>query len=205
MADTMRIVLAEDQGMLRGALGALLSLQPGIQVVGEAANGEEALALILAQQPEICILDIEMPLMSGLAVAERLQVLRHPTRVVILTTFARPGYFERAVKAGVWGYLLKDGPSTELAAALWGVMAGRRTIAPELAFAVVRDPNPLTERERAVLRLAGEGMSSKEIGARLFLSNGTVRNYLSEALAKLGVGSRIEAVKLAEEKGWLAE
>ncbi|MDM5337550.1 response regulator transcription factor [Fictibacillus enclensis] len=200
----IRVMIAEDQGMLRGALGALLDLEADIEVVGQAENGERALSLITSLKPDVCLLDIEMPLMSGLEVAEELKRKKLDCRVIIVTTFARPGYFERAVKADVHGYLLKDGSSEELAASIRKIMKGKREYASELVFGSVgRESNPLTEREQEVLRLVAEGKTAREISNELFLSAGTVRNYISEILAKLQVKSRIEAITLAEEKGWM--
>ncbi|WP_054954948.1 response regulator [Paenibacillus dakarensis] len=189
--------------MLRGALALLLDFEKDIEVVGQAGDGKEALSLITKLTPDVCLLDIEMPLMSGLEVAEELQRMDSPCRVMILTTFARPGYFERAVQAGVQGYLLKDEPSDRLAEAIRRVMDGRREVSPELVFGTVREVNPLTEREREILRLAAAGSSSSEIASKLHLSYGTVRNYMSEVLSKLEAKNRIEAIALAEEKGWI--
>ena len=189
--------------MLRGALALLLDFEEDIQVVGQAGDGQEALARIAELKPDVCLLDIEMPLKSGLEVAEELQRMQLPCRIIILTTFARPGYFERAVQAGVQGYLLKDEPSDRLAEAIRRVMEGRREVSPELVFGTVRDVNPLTEREREILRLAAAGNSSSEIAAISHLSYGTVRNYMSEVLNKLEAKNRIEAIALAEEKGWI--
>ncbi|MFP4975082.1 response regulator transcription factor [Paenibacillus sp. CN-4] len=199
----IRIVIAEDQRLLRDAMASLLGLEDDLEVVGEAGDGAEALRLIEALQPDLCLLDIEMPLMSGLEVAEALRSKGIGTRVIILTTFARPGYFERGAKAGVQGYLLKDEPVDKLADAIRRVMSGHREISPELAFGSLREENPLSEREREILKLAGGGMTAGEIASALYLSYGTVRNYISEILAKLEVKSRIEAVRLAEEKGWI--
>jgi two-component system response regulator DesR len=199
----MKVVIAEDQGMLRGALGALLDLQEDIEVIGQAENGEQALRLILELAPDLCILDIEMPKMSGLDVAERLKELNHPCRVVILTTFSRAGYFQRAMKAGVYGYLLKDSPIDELGDALRKVHAGQRAISPELAFTMWEARNPLTEREQEVLKLVAQGLSAGEIAKQLFLSSGTVRNYISEILQKLDAKNRIDAISIAEKNGWL--
>ncbi|WP_150275395.1 response regulator transcription factor [Paenibacillus tepidiphilus] len=199
----IRIVIAEDQRLLRGAMASLLSLEEDLEVAGEAADGAEALELIGRLQPDVALLDIEMPLKSGLEVAETLQSAGNPAKVIILTTFARPGYFERGVKAGIQGYLLKDEPVDKLAEAIRRVMDGRREVSPELAFGSLREENPLTERERDILKLAGEGLSAGEIASGLHLSYGTVRNYISEILGKLEVKSRIEAVRLAEEKGWI--
>ncbi|RXY99730.1 DNA-binding response regulator [Fictibacillus sp. S7] len=159
----IRVLIAEDQGMLRGALGALLDLEEDIEVVGQAENGERALSLITSLKPDVCLLDIEMPLISGLEVAEELKKKKLDCRVIIVTTFARPGYFERAVKADVHGYLLKDGSSEDLAASIRNIMKGKREYASELVFGSVRgESNPLTEREREVLRLVGEGKTAKE-------------------------------------------
>lgn len=199
----IRIVIAEDQRMLRGALGALLDLEDDIEVVGQAANGEEALKLIQSMQPDICLIDIEMPLKSGLDVAEELRKQQSPCRVMILTTFARPGYFERAMKAGIHGYLLKDGPSEDLAASIRNVMKGKREISPDLMFGMWQEENPLTDREKELLVLAREGKTTNEIANMLYLSSGTVRNYMSEILNKLGARNRIEAIAAAEEKGWI--
>lgn len=199
----IRILLAEDQQMLRGALALLLDLEDDIEVVGEASNGEEALSLIISLQPDVCLLDIEMPVMTGLDVAEQLKGQGSPCRVIILTTFARPGYFERAVKADVQGYLLKDGPIDKLAESIRRVMVGHREISPELIFGTIKDKNPLSAREREILSLSAQGKSAHEISSILHLSYGTVRNYISESLNKLDARNRIEAIRLAEEKGWL--
>ncbi|AQQ52047.1 response regulator transcription factor [Planococcus lenghuensis] len=197
----IRIVLAEDQRMMLGALGTLLSMEDDMEVVGQAHNGEEALALVKQQKPDVCIMDIEMPIMSGLDAAEAMQEL--PVHIIILTTFARPGYFERARKAGVKGYLLKDSPSEELASSIRGVVNGRRAYAPELIdLAYSTSNNPLTERENQVLELIAEGKNTKEIAEELFLTTGTVRNYISTILDKLDVGNRIEAISRFKEKGW---
>lgn len=199
----IRIIIAEDQRMLRGALGALLDLEDDIEVVGQAENGEEALKLIETLQPDISIMDIEMPVQSGLDVAETLRKQQSPCRVMILTTFARPGYFERAMKANVHGYLLKDSPSEDLAAAIRNVMNGKREISPELMFGLWQEQNPLTDREKEVLLLAKEGKTANEIAKTLYLSSGTVRNYISDVLTKLDAKNRIEAITIAEEKGWI--
>ncbi|MGG2063372.1 MULTISPECIES: response regulator transcription factor [unclassified Bacillus (in: firmicutes)] len=199
----IRIIIAEDQRMLRGALGALLDLEDDIEVVGQAENGEEALKLIETLQPDVSIMDIEMPIQSGLDVAETLQKQQSQCRVMILTTFARPGYFERAMKANVHGYLLKDSPSEDLAAAIRNVMDGKREISPELMFGLWQEQNPLTDREKEVLLLAKEGKTANEIAKTLYLSSGTVRNYISDVLTKLNAKNRIEAITIAEEKGWI--
>ena len=200
---TIRVVLAEDQGMVLGALAALLEIEGDIKVTAKARNGKEALEAVLTHKPDVFITDIEMPLMSGLDVAAELKRRRTGTRVVIVTTFARAGYLRRALEAGANGYLLKDMPAEELAEAVRRVHQGLRVIHPELATEAWGEVDPLTDRERQVLRLAGEGMSSGDIAAELSLSEGTVRNYLSEAISKMGAGNRVEAARMARTKGWL--
>ena len=199
----IRIVLAEDQAMLRGALAALLALEDDIEVVAAAADGEAAWRELQRTAPDLLVTDIEMPGLTGLELARRIQRHGLATKVVIVTTFARSGYLRRALDAGVQGYLLKDAPAEQLAAALRRVHAGGRAIDPELALEAWSEADPLNERERQVLRLAGEGQSAGAIATALGLSQGTVRNYLSEAIGKLGVGNRIEAYRLARQKGWL--
>ena len=198
----IRIVIAEDQGMLLGALRSLLSLEDDMEVVGLAKNGEEALALVAEHEPDICIMDIEMPVKTGLDAAEVLH--GSSCKVIILTTFARPGYFERARKAGVRGYLLKDSPIEELVNSIRVIMDGKRIYAPELVDFVYEDNsgNPLTDRESQVLELVAEGKTTKEIASELYLTAGTVRNYISTILEKLNVGNRIEAIARFREKGW---
>ncbi len=199
----IRVVLAEDQALVRGALAALLALEPDISVVAQATDGDAALAAVERDRPDVLVTDIEMPHRSGLDVAAELRRRALATRVVIVTTFARAGYLRRALDAGVTGYLLKDRPATELADAIRAVHRGERAIDPELAVASWTEADPLTERERSVLRLAGEGFASSAIAERLHLSEGTVRNYLSEAIGKLGASNRIEAARTARDKGWL--
>lgn len=200
----MRIVLAEDQTLLRGALATLLKLESDIEVVGEASDGVQALAQVRKFSPDILLTDIEMPGLSGLDVASQLKIDASTTRVVIITTFARGGYLRRALDAGVRGYLLKEMPVEKLAEALRRVHAGARAIAPELALDAWQvEADPLTDRERAVLRLAGEGLSTIDIGLQLHLSGGTVRNYLSEAIGKLQAANRVDAYRLARQRGWL--
>jgi len=202
-AKTIRVVIAEDQGMVLGALAALLEIEGDISVVARSRNGKEALAAVFAHKPDVFITDIEMPEMTGLDVAAELKRRRVPTRVIILTTFARAGYLRRALESGASGYLLKDMRAEELADAVRRVQQGLRVIDPELATEAWTEPDPLTERERQVLRLAGDGMASSDIAARLQLSEGTVRNYLSEAISKLGASNRVEAARVARTKGWL--
>ena len=196
----IRIVLAEDQRMLLGALGSLLDLEDDMEVVGKASNGEEALVLVNRLQPDVCIMDIEMPVKSGLDVAE--EIKEQSCKVIILTTFARTGYFERARKAGVSGYLLKDSPSEELANSIRIIMDGRRIYAPELVDMAYEEENPLTERENQVLGLIADGKNTKEIAKELYLTTGTVRNYISVIFDKLDVSNRVEAIVRFKEKGW---
>lgn len=196
----IRIVIAEDQKMLLGALTALIDLEEDMTVVGRAGDGEEAEKLVSLHRPDICIMDIEMPGKTGLEAAE--EIKGSGCKVIILTTFARAGYFERALKAGVYGYMLKDSPSDELASAIRTVVSGRRIYAPELVDGVYGEENPLTERESEVLVLMAEGKSTKEIANNLFITTGTVRNYISSILDKLEVSNRIEAITRFKEKGW---
>ena len=199
----IRIVLAEDQAMVRGALVALLKLEPDFEIVADAADGEIAWDLIRQHQPDVVVSDIEMPKLTGLELAQLVKDDPGNTRVVIVTTFARAGYLRRALDAGVRGYLLKDSPSAQLADAIRQVHRGNRVIDPQLAMAAWTEQDPLSDRERQVLRLAGEGSSSADIAEKLSLSQGTVRNYLSEIISKLGVSNRIEAYRLARQQGWL--
>ena len=199
----IRLLLAEDQAMLRGALAALLGLESDLEVVGAAADGEAAWRDLQRLQPDLLVTDIEMPGLTGLELAQRIQRQQLPVKVVIVTTFARAGFLRRALDAGVCGYLLKDAPAEQLAGALRKVHRGGRAIDPQLALEAWGEADPLNDRERQALRLAGEGLSAGEIAQRLNLSQGTVRNYLSEAIGKLGVGNRIEAHRLARQKGWL--
>ncbi len=189
--------------MVLGALAALLALERDITVIGRAVDGLDAWEQIQRLEPDVLVSDIEMPGLSGLDVAEKIRVSKLACRVLIVTTFGRPGYLRRALEAGVTGYLLKDQPSEQLAAAVRKVAGGQRVIGPELAEAAWSAPTPLGERERAVLKLAEEGRSNKEIADALSLSPGTVRNYLHEAAQKLGAANRIEATRIARANGWL--
>lgn len=190
--------------MMLGALGSLLNMEEDIEVVGMAKNGQEAVDLVKEHEPDICIMDIEMPVKTGLDAAEELKGV--PCKIIILTTFARSGYFERARKAGVRGYLLKDSPIEELVSSIRVIMDGRRIYAPELVDIAFGDDNlsenPLTDRESEVLGLVSKGKTTKEIAGELYLSPGTVRNYVSTILEKLGVSNRIEAISRFKEKGW---
>lgn len=200
----IRILLAEDQNLVLGAMAALLRLEPDFEVVGAATNGREALALCERLAPDIVLTDIEMPQMTGLELAMQLKERRLPPKLIVVTTFGRSGYLRRALEAGVRGYLLKDAPVDALAAAIRAVHGGGRAIAPELALeSWSGGEDPLTERERQVLRLAGEGRSSSEIARQVHLSEGTVRNYLSEAISKLNAANRVEAYRMARDAGWL--
>jgi len=199
----IRVVIAEDQGMVLGALAALLEIEGDIQVLAKSRNGKEALQAVAQHKPDVFITDIEMPEMTGLDVAGELKRRHAGTRVIILTTFARAGYLRRALEAGASGYLLKDMRAEELAEAVRRVHQGLRVIDPELATEAWAEPDPLTDRERQVLRLAGDGKASGDIAAHLGLSEGTVRNYLSEAISKLGANNRVEAARIARTKGWL--
>lgn len=199
----IRVLIAEDQAMVLGALAALIGIERDIEVVSQVRDGRAALAETVAKRPDVVLTDIEMPEMSGLELAAELKRLGSAARVIILTTFARPGFLRRALDANAAGYLLKDAPSDRLADAIRRVHAGGRAIDPELAANAWTDEDPLTDRERQVLRLAGEGLSGSEIAGSLHLSEGTVRNYLSEAQSKLGAHNRVEAARLARSKGWL--
>jgi two-component system response regulator DesR len=200
---SIRVVIAEDQSMVLGALAALLEIEDDISVVGQAHHGIEALQLTLKHKPDLLLTDIEMPEMSGLEVAAELKRIGASSRVIILTTFARAGYLRRAMEAGAAGYLLKDAPAAALADAIRRVHSGLRVIDPELATEAWTEADPLSDRERQVLRQAADGASSAEIAASLRLSEGTVRNYLSEVMSKLGAHNRVEAARIARMKGWL--
>jgi len=199
----IRVVVAEDQSMVLGALAALLEIEPEIEVVGKARDGREALELVEQHRPDVLLTDIEMPLMTGLELAAEIARRRLTTRVIILTTFARGGYLRRALDAGASGYLLKDSPAEELANAVRRVHQGGRAIDSELAREAWTERDPLNDRERQVLRLAAEGTTTGAIAASLGLSEGTVRNYLSDAISKLGASNRVEAARTARTKGWL--
>ena len=199
----IKILVAEDQAMVLGALTALLEIESDLEVVAQARTGSDALDLALRHKPHVVVTDIEMPGMTGLDLAAELRTRGSAARIIILTTFARPGYLRRALEVGASGYLLKDAPSAQLADAIRRVAAGGRAIDPTLATEAWTEPDPLTDRERQVLRLADEGLAGAEIARRLKLSEGTVRNYLSESIGKLGARNRMEAARLARQKGWL--
>ncbi len=200
----IRVLLAEDQAMVRGALAALLNLEEDIEVVAEAARGDEVVPAALSTQPDVALVDIEMPGGDGLHAAQALRERLPSCRVVILTTFGRSGYLRRAMESGAVGFLLKDAPARELAVALRRVMEGARLVDPQLALAALSEgDNPLTGREREVLSAALSGASLADIAAGLYLAEGTVRNHLSVAMQKVGARNRMEAARLAEQKGWL--
>ncbi len=199
----IRVLVAEDQTMILGALAAMMEMEDDIDVVARAADGKEALRLARETSPDVVVTDFEMPGLSGLELAAALKGDAAGARVIIVTTFARPGYLRRALDSGVRGYLLKDAPAHQLADAVRTVNGGGKAIAPELATAAWESDDPLNDRERQVLRLAGDGHTSGDIAKALCLSEGTVRNYLSEAIGKLGAGNRIEAARIARQKGWL--
>ncbi|MFS1703962.1 response regulator transcription factor [Aestuariibacter sp. GS-14] len=203
MTTPIKILIAEDQGMLLGALSALLDLEPDLQVVGKASDGKQALSLIESLHPDIVLTDIEMPVMTGLELAQCIQQQSLPCKVIILTTFARSGYLRRAMDCGVKGYLLKDAPSDDLANAIRRVMQGRKMIAPELIVDAWEEADPLNDKERKALKLAADGKQTEQIAAEMHLSPGTVRNYLSSASNKLNASNRIEAARIARQKGWL--
>jgi two-component system, NarL family, response regulator DesR len=199
----IRIVLAEDQAMVLSAFSSLLSLEPDFEVVATATDGEEALRSVVSTQPDVLVTDIEMPHRSGLEVARELRDTAVDTKVVIVTTFARSGYLRRAMELGVHGYVLKDAPVEQLAQIIRQVHAGQRVVDPQLAADAWGVNDPLTERERDVLRLVEQGHGNATIASRLHLAEGTVRNYLSTAMAKLGADNRTRAAYVAREHGWL--
>jgi two-component system, NarL family, response regulator DesR len=200
----IRVLLAEDQAMVRGALAALLTLEGDIEVIAEIGRGDEVVTVARATLPDVALLDIEMPGCDGLTVAATLRAQVPACRVLVLTTFGRPGYLRQAMESGVVGFLLKDAPSAQLATAIRRIIAGERVVDPALAMTALSEgDNPLNERERTVLAATTRGASIAEIAGSLFLSEGTVRNYLSLAIQKLGARNRIEAAHIAEQKGWL--
>jgi two-component system response regulator DesR len=200
----IRVMIAEDQAMVRGALAALLALEGDIEVVAEVGRGDEVVERAMAAQPDVALLDIDMPGLDGLTAAGQLRERVPTCRVLILTTFDRPGYLRMAMERGAAGFLLKDAPAAQLADAIRRAMAGLRTVDPGLAVAALSEgSNPLTEREREVLIVSTEEATIADIAQRLFLSEGTIRNHLSAAIQKLGAHNRAEAVRMAQEKGWL--
>jgi two-component system, NarL family, response regulator DesR len=201
---TIRVLIAEDQTMVRGAISALLSLEEDIDIVAEAARGDEVVPAALDALPDVALLDIEMPGGDGLSAAAALKESLPSCRVIMLTTFGRAGYLKRAMESGAVGFLLKDAPASELATAIRRAMNDERVVDPGLATAALSEgANPLTEREREVLSASANGATIEDVARKLYLSEGTVRNYLSTAIKKLGVRNRVEAARLAERKGWL--
>lgn len=198
----MRILLAEDQAMVRGALAVLLGLTGEFQIT-QAADGDQAFALLKQQDFDLLLTDIEMPGRSGLELALYLQQQQSQIKVIVITTFGRSGYIQRAIAAGVQGFLLKDAPSEQLVQAIYQVMAGKRVIDTELALSALGQQDPLSDKERRALRLASEGKSTAEIAAALYIAEGTARNYLSEAISKLNAANRVDAARIARQKGWL--
>ena len=201
---SVRVLVAEDQAMVRGALVALLSLEEDIEIVAEASRGDEAVTKALEAKPDVALLDIEMPGGDGLRAAARLKESLPSCRVIILTTFGRAGYLRRAMEGGAAGFMLKDAPPEELAAAVRSATKGERVVDPALAASALSEgQSPLTQREREVLSASADGATIRDVARRLHLSEGTVRNYLSTAIKKLGARNRVEAARLAENKGWL--
>ena len=199
----MKVLVAEDQSMLRDAICQLLTLQADVESVFQAKNGQEAIQLLEKESVDIAILDVEMPVKTGLEVLEWIRAENIETKVVVVTTFKRPGYFERAVKAGVDAYVLKERNIADLMKTLHTVLEGRKEYSPELMEVVMTHSNPLTEQEIAVLKGIAQGFSNQEIADKLYLSNGTVRNYVTNILSKLDAGNRTEAANIAKESGWL--
>jgi two-component system response regulator DesR len=206
MTAKIRILLAEDQAMVRGALTALLQMEEDIEVVAEVSQGDQVLPAALKSQPDVALLDIEMPGSDGLSAAQALHKSLPSCRIVILTTFGRSGYLRQAMESGAVGFLLKDAPADQLAVAIRRVMAGERVVDPDLALSALSDgDNPLTGRERDVLRASLDGASIADIATQFYLSEGTVRNHISAAIQKLNAQNRMEAAHLAREKGWLQQ
>ena len=200
----IRVLIAEDQAMVRGALSALLSLEEDIEIVGEVSRGDEVVPAALETLPDVTLLDIEMPGGDGLTAAAALKAKLPSCRVIIVTVFGRAGYLKRAMESGAVGFLLKDAPASELATAIHRVMNGERVVDSSLASAALSEgENPLTQREREVLATSTGGATIDDLARELYLSEGTVRNYLSTAIKKLGARNRVEAARLAERKGWL--
>ncbi len=201
---TIRLLIADDQALVRGALGALLELEPDLTVVGMAADGAEAVRLAGELRPDVCLMDIQMPGMDGVEATRRIRQASEGTRVLVVTTFARPGYLRSALDAGASGFIVKDTPAEELAEAVRRVRSGLRVLDPVLAADSLFDgANPLSDREREVLRLAADGRSAAAIASEVFLSAGTVRNHLSAAIGKTGAANRAQAVRIAQDKGWI--
>lgn len=204
MSETIRLLMADDQEMVRGALGALLSLESDLEVIGEASNGEEAIREAERLTPDVCLMDIQMPGIDGIEATRALLTASPNTRVLIVTTFARPGYLRAALEAGASGFVVKDAPPARLADAVRQVHKGMNIVDPALAEATLFEgENPLSEREQQVLRLSADGRPVSQIAKEVFLSPGTVRNHISAAIGKTGAGNRAQAARIAGEKGWI--
>jgi two-component system response regulator DesR len=199
----IKVIIVEDQALVRGAIGALLNFEENIHVVAQAENGALALPLIKQFSPDIVLTDIEMPEMTGIELVERLAAEKINIKTMIMTTFSRSGYIKRSISAGVSAFILKEAPTEYLVSAINKVMDGKKVIDPELAISALDDCDPLSDKERKALKFASEGLKTAEIAGKLFLSEGTVRNYLSEAIAKLNAANRIDAARIAQQKGWL--
>jgi len=199
----IRIMVVEDQTLVREAISALLQLETDIDVVAQAANGRLALDMLKDIEIDLLLTDIEMPELSGIELIEQAKPLYPQMKTMVMTTFSRSGYIRRALNAGVGGFILKEAPSDELVHAINSVMLGRKVIDPELAVSALGDLDPLSNKERKALKLAGEGLKTADIAKRLCLSEGTVRNYLSESISKLNAGNRVDAARIAQQKGWL--
>lgn len=199
----MKLLLAEDQSMLRDALSQLLQLQPDVTSVSQAADGREAMELLKTNPVDVAILDVEMPYQTGLDVLEWIKEHQPAVKVIIVTTFKRPGYFERAVKADVDAYVLKERSIADLMKTIHTVLAGQKEYSPELMEVLMTHKNPLSHQELLVLEAAATGLSNKEIAEKLYLSNGTIRNYMSTILTKLAADNRTEAVRIAQDQGWI--
>jgi two-component system response regulator DesR len=200
----IRLLLADDQALVRGAMAALLSLEPDLEVVAEVARGDEVVSAALDARPDVALLDVEMPGLDGIAATAVLREQLPACRVLVVTTFGRPGYLRRAIEAGASGFVVKDSPAEQLADAIRRVHSGLRVVDPALAVeSLAAGPSPLTPREADVLRASRDGSSVADVAARLYLSEGTVRNYLSSAIGKTGTRNRVEAVRVAEQNGWL--
>jgi len=199
----IKIAVIEDQALVRAALSALLNLEKALEVIVQADNGKNALEMISKKQPDLVLTDIEMPEMNGIALTQAIKDKYPNIRVIIMTTFSRAGYIRRSMEAGAEGFILKEAPSTYLIETIRKVMQGKKVIDPELALSALDDLDPLTDKERKALFFASQGFKTKEIAKKLFLTEGTVRNYLSEAISKLNASNRIDAVRIAQQKGWL--
>lgn len=199
----INVLVVEDQQMVREAISALVGLDPFINVVGQAQDGKAALAFLQEHDVDIVLSDIEMPNITGIELAESLQKNNASLKTMIMTTFSKAGYIKRAMNAGVYAFILKEAPSEQLINAIKSVQQGKKVIDPELALLALSDTDPLNDKERKALKLAGDGLKTHDIAAKLFLSEGTVRNYLSEAISKLNAVNRVDAARIAQQKGWL--